>query len=642
MPQDRAALIPVLHNIATQLRVDSIRVDDGRGERTSDDLCVGGGPDRGVVLRRDALRSQASAASVERSVRALEGARGADPVCGLGGRRLHRPRRPAESPQARLGSRRTSDAAAAIRRRCHRIAGPGSGRWPGLGAQRAPDRVRLSNLCAARRRRDGRRISVGSGRSSLHSGRSTTLSASPTSIGWARAGRRCGSTISTRLPGGGARSAGTRCVIDGHDLNAILDALARGARDQGSPDDDPGQDVQGLRRLVPAGQGRVARQGVEGRRRDEPRHRGARQDAQRRAGRCDREAPRRDSPAAGRAAGTDAATLDAPSYKPGDLVASREAYGTALARLGKADSRVVALDADVGNSTFSERFEKMAPERFYESYIAEQVMVGAAMGLAARGAIPFPSTFACFLTRAYDFLRMAAISNLNIKLAGSHAGVSIGEDGPSQMALEDLAMTRAEPNFTVLYPSDAVCAERCVELAAYQPGPVYIRTSRPKTPDPLRRERSVHRRRIQGAAPVGARHGDRRRRRSYVVRGIESFDLLAKDGVAIRVIDRVFGAAGRRRDARRGRTRDRRAGDHGGGSLRRRRDRRRGRHGHCAGRVHGPPPGGPRDSAQREARRAPRSVRHFRRRHRRRGQVGREGSNDRGVAGLKPRRHNAR
>jgi transketolase len=143
---------------------------------------------------------------------------------------------------------------------------------------------------------------------------------------------------------------------------------------------------------------------------------------------------------------------------------------------------VVALDADVKNSTFSERFEKVAPERFYQNFIAEQVMVGAAMGLAARGAIPFPSTFACFLTRAADFVRMAAISGVNVKLAGSHAGVSIGEDGPSQMALEDLAMFRAQPNFAVLYPSDGVSAERLVALAAEHRGPVYIRTSRPKTP----------------------------------------------------------------------------------------------------------------------------------------------------------------
>jgi transketolase len=109
-------------------------------------------------------------------------------------------------------------------------------------------------------------------------------------------------------------------------------------------------------------------------------------------------------------------------------------------------------------------------------------MVGAAMGLASRGAIPFPSTFAAFLTRAYDFIRMAAVSNLNVKLAGSHAGVSIGEDGPSQMALEDLAMMRAQPNIAVLYPCDGVSTERLVERAAYHPGPVYMRTSRPKTP----------------------------------------------------------------------------------------------------------------------------------------------------------------
>jgi len=173
--------------------------------------------------------------------------------------------------------------------------------------------------------------------------------------------------------------------------------------------------------------------------------------------------------------------LTPPSYNVGELVATREAYGTAVAKLGEADPRVVALDADVRNSTFSERFEKAVPDRFYENYIAEQIMIGSAMGLAARGAIPFPSTFACFLTRAADFIRMAAISNVGIKMAGSHAGVSIGEDGPSQMALEDLAMCRAQPNIAVLYPCDAVSTERLVALMAYHPGPAYMRTSRPKT-----------------------------------------------------------------------------------------------------------------------------------------------------------------
>ena len=175
-------------------------------------------------------------------------------------------------------------------------------------------------------------------------------------------------------------------------------------------------------------------------------------------------------------------TVGASAYALGDTVATREAYGAAIARLAATDDRIVALDADVKNSTFSEKFEQQHPERFYQSFIAEQAMLGAAMGLASRGAIPFPSTFAAFLSRAYDFVRMAAISNLNIKVAGSHAGVSIGEDGPSQMALEDLAMMRAQPNMAVLYPCDGVSTERLVEQAAYRKGPVYLRTSRPKTP----------------------------------------------------------------------------------------------------------------------------------------------------------------
>jgi transketolase len=166
-------------------------------------------------------------------------------------------------------------------------------------------------------------------------------------------------------------------------------------------------------------------------------------------------------------------------------VATREAWGTALAALGAIDQRVVAFDADVKNSTFSDRFEKAFSDRFYQNFIAEQVMIGAAMGLAARGAIAFATTFACFLTRAADFIRMAALSNarhqLNVKLTGSHAGISIGEDGPSQMALEDLSMMRAVPDCAVLYPCDAVSAERLVaEMAAYH-GLAYMRTSRPKT-----------------------------------------------------------------------------------------------------------------------------------------------------------------
>ncbi|MEK7294399.1 MAG: transketolase [Nitrospirota bacterium] len=171
-----------------------------------------------------------------------------------------------------------------------------------------------------------------------------------------------------------------------------------------------------------------------------------------------------------------------PVYKPGDMVATREAFGAALAALGEANSSVVALDADVKNSTFTDKFGKQFPDRFFENFIAEQNMLGAAIGLAATGKIPFVATFAAFLTRAYDFIRMAAISQSNIKLVGTHVGVSIGEDGPSQMGLEDIAMMAAQPGVVVLYPSDAVCAYKLVEIAAAHRGMVYIRAGRPKSP----------------------------------------------------------------------------------------------------------------------------------------------------------------
>src|SRR5258705_1700083 len=147
-------------------------------------------------------------------------------------------------------------------------------------------------------------------------------------------------------------------------------------------------------------------------------------------------------------------TVGTPAYKLGDSVATREAYGTALTKLGDGDERIVALDGDVKNSTFSEKFEEKHRDRFVQNFIAEQVMIGSAMGLAARGSIPFPSTFAAFLTRAYDFIRMACISNVNIKMAGSHAGVSIGEDRPSQVARQGLAIMRAPADMTALYPCD--------------------------------------------------------------------------------------------------------------------------------------------------------------------------------------------
>ena len=169
-------------------------------------------------------------------------------------------------------------------------------------------------------------------------------------------------------------------------------------------------------------------------------------------------------------------------YKVGDTAATREAFGNALEALGAVNPLVVGLDADVKNSTYTDKFGKKFPNRFFESFIAEQNMLGAASGLAACGKIPFVATFAAFFTRAYDFIRMAAISGSNIKLVGTHVGVSIGEDGPSQMGLEDIAMMAAQPGVTVLYPSDATCTYRLVEMAATHKGMVYIRAGRPKSP----------------------------------------------------------------------------------------------------------------------------------------------------------------
>ncbi len=177
---------------------------------------------------------------------------------------------------------------------------------------------------------------------------------------------------------------------------------------------------------------------------------------------------------------TDSFEFPLPDYK--EKTATRLAYGIALEKLGRVNNRVVVVDGDVKNSTYADRFFASFPGRSFQSFIAEQNIVGMAMGLAARGFLPFVATFAAFLTRAHDQVRMAAYSFSNVKFCGSHVGVSIGEDGPSQMGLEDLAMFLPIPDCLVLYPSDAVCAEKCVREAARYRGLVYIRTTRPATP----------------------------------------------------------------------------------------------------------------------------------------------------------------
>jgi len=300
--------------------------------------------------------------------------------------------------------------------------------------------------------------------------------------------------------------------------------------------------------------------------------------------------------------------MAAPSYSAGEQVATREAYGAAIAKLGEADARVVALDADVKNSTFSDKFEKVFPDRFYQNFIAEQVMIGSAMGLAARGAIPFPSTFAAFLTRAADFIRMAAISGVNIKMAGSHAGVSIGEDGPSQMALEDLAMFRAQPNIAVLYPCDAVSGAAGRGGSELQrPG---LHQNEPaEDPGDLRSRRGVFSRRAEGAAGERQRRGHGCGRRRDGVRGAEG--LRAAEGRR-HVHPRhrpLLGRARGRRGSHQGGDGDGRADHHRRGSLSGRRHRRRSVGGRWRGGHSRAAHCGSRDPEERQARGAARPLR---------------------------------
>lgn len=229
--------------------------------------------------------------------------------------------------------------------------------------------------------------------------------------------------------------------------------------------------------------------------------------------------------------------VEFPRYELGQQVATREAYGDGLVALGKVNPQIVALDGDVKNSTFSEKFMAVFPERFVECFIAEQNMIGVAVGLATRGKIPFASSFACFLMRAYDFIRMAGIGMANIKLCGSHAGVSIGEDGPSQMGLEDIAALRAIPRSIVLYPCDAVSTVKLVaEMAKYQ-GIAYLRTTRPKTPVIYSNEEQFP---VGGCKILRSSSEDVA---TVVAAGItvhealKAYEVLAGEGIKIRVID---------------------------------------------------------------------------------------------------------
>ncbi|GER82965.1 transketolase [Thermogemmatispora aurantia] len=229
--------------------------------------------------------------------------------------------------------------------------------------------------------------------------------------------------------------------------------------------------------------------------------------------------------------------LELPRYASGQEVPTRKAYGDALKALGAAYPEVVALDGEVSNSTYAEEFAKAYPERYFEQYIAEQQMVAAAIAMSVRQRIPFASTFAAFLTRAYDFIRMGAISRANIRLCGSHAGVSIGEDGPSQMGLEDLAMMRAVFGSTVLYPCDANQTAKLVAQMAEHGGIVYLRTTREKTPViyspddefPIGGSKVLRRSENDQATIVAAG--------ITVHEALKAYEYLKSEGILVRVID---------------------------------------------------------------------------------------------------------
>jgi transketolase len=264
-------------------------------------------------------------------------------------------------------------------------------------------------------------------------------------------------------------------VIDGHDVPAILAALDRAKATKGKPQAIVARTIKGYGFSEVAG-----KQGWHGKPFSKDQLAAAIKEL---GGAWDippdpgksyarKSLPRR----------VDFPSLAAPDYDPAKPLATREAYGNALKRIGAVNPRLIDLSGDVDNSTFSEIFAKAYPDRFFQAYIAEQNMVSVGVGLAARGFTVFVDTFSCFLSRAVDEVRMAAISRSNLSLCGSHCGISIGEDGPSQMGLEDIAIFRAVNGSVVLYPSDAVSAERLTEYIARTDGITYLRTSRPKTP----------------------------------------------------------------------------------------------------------------------------------------------------------------
>lgn len=322
-------------------------------------------------------------------------------------------------------------------------------------------------------------------------------------------------------------------VVDGHDISALLAAFGEAARMKGTPTVLLAKTFKGrgisLMENHPDWHGKPLKKGEETQK--------AIDELTAQLKPSQTQTPiRRPNPSTA-PSNIPVGSLTAPPYKPGDSVAPREAFGVALAALGEVNGLVAALDADVKNSTYTDKFGKKFPDRFFENFIAEQNMVGTAAGLAACGKVPFAATFACFLARAYDFIRMAAISQSNIKLVGTHVGVSIGEDGPSQMGLEDVAIMAAQPGIVVLYPSDGVSMYRLVEAAANHRGMVYLRAGRPKSqvlygPDeqfPIGGSKTVRHSASDTLTIVAAG--------VTLFEALKAYDQLKTAGISVRVID---------------------------------------------------------------------------------------------------------
>jgi transketolase len=324
-----------------------------------------------------------------------------------------------------------------------------------------------------------------------------------------------------------ARAFGWHAVaIDGHDVEAIDRAYAEAVETKGKPTVVVARTIKGKGVKAVEDKG-----GFHGKALDDPEasieELGGVRDIRIDVAKPERATPHR----------FEAGKLELPRYDTGEEVATRKAYGDALAAVGSGRGDVVALDGEVSNSTFAEIFAAAHPERYFEMYIAEQQMIAAAVGIQVRGWVPFASSFAAFLTRAYDFIRMAAVSRADIRLCGSHAGVSIGEDGPSQMALEDLAMMRAVGGSTVLYPCDANQTAKLVAAMADVEGISYLRTTRAATPviyDPGERFE------VGGSRTVRSSDDDDL---TIVAAGItlhealKAADALGADGISARVID---------------------------------------------------------------------------------------------------------